>query len=117
MTDISQLLQFLFSGLTAGSMYALIAVSLVIVYKVSLLICFAQGEFFVIGALTMVTFVSKGLPMPLAFVASVVVAATLGAVVERFLDQAYPERGSRNPDCHDDRHIPHLTGIGPPHLG
>lgn len=85
MTDISQLLQFLFSGLTAGSMYALIAVSLVIVYKVSLLICFAQGEFFVIGALTMVTFVSKGLPMPLAFVASVVVAATLGAVVERFL--------------------------------
>ena len=48
--DTSQFLQFLFSGLTAGSIYALIAVSLVIVYKVSLLICFAQGEFFVIGA-------------------------------------------------------------------
>jgi branched-chain amino acid transport system permease protein len=85
MGDVSQLLQFLFSGLTAGSIYALIAVSLVIVYKVSLLICFAQGEFFVIGALTMVTLVAKGFPMPLAFVTSVVVAAALGAAVERIL--------------------------------
>ncbi len=80
-----ELLQFLFSGLTAGSIYALIAVSLVIVYKVSLLICFAQGEFFVIGALTMVTLVSKGVPMPLAFPIAVVVSAALGAAVERVL--------------------------------
>ena len=42
MGDISYLVQFLFSGLTTGSIYALMAVSLVIVYKVSLLICFAQ---------------------------------------------------------------------------
>jgi branched-chain amino acid transport system permease protein len=63
----------------------LIAVSLVIVYKVSLLICFAQGEFFVIGALTMVTLTSKGLPMPLAFACSVLISAAVGALVERFL--------------------------------
>ena len=31
--------------------YALIAVSLVIVYKVSLLICFAQGEFLMLGGM------------------------------------------------------------------
>jgi branched-chain amino acid transport system permease protein len=85
MADTAQLLQFLFSGLTTGSIYALMAVSLVIVYKVSLLICFAQGEFFVIGALTMVTLVSKGLPMPLAFGLSVLVATALGAAVERLL--------------------------------
>jgi len=85
MGDISHLVQFLFSGLTAGSIYALIAVSLVIVYKVSLVICFAQGEFFVIGALTMVTLVSKGLPMPVAFVLSVFIATIIGALVERIL--------------------------------
>jgi branched-chain amino acid transport system permease protein len=79
------LVQFFFSGLTSGSVYALIAVSLVIVYKVSLLICFAQGEFFVIGALTMVTLTSKGLPMPLAFACSVLISAAVGALVERFL--------------------------------
>jgi branched-chain amino acid transport system permease protein len=83
--EFSTLVQFFFSGLTSGSVYALIAVSLVIVYKVSLLICFAQGEFFVIGALTMVTLTSKGLPMPLAFACSVLISAAVGALVERFL--------------------------------
>jgi branched-chain amino acid transport system permease protein len=85
MGDISYLVQFLFSGLTTGSIYALMAVSLVIVYKVSLLICFAQGEFFVIGALSMVTLVSKGLPMPLAFALAVLISTVLGALVERVL--------------------------------
>lgn len=85
MNESSALVQFFFSGLTSGSVYALIAVSLVIVYKVSLLICFAQGEFFVIGALTMVTLTSKGLPMPLAFACSVLISAAVGALVERFL--------------------------------
>jgi branched-chain amino acid transport system permease protein len=84
-SELSTLIQFFFSGLTSGSVYALIAVSLVIVYKVSLLICFAQGEFFVIGALTMVTLTSKGLPMPLAFVLSLVISAIVGALVERVL--------------------------------
>jgi branched-chain amino acid transport system permease protein len=83
--ELSTLTQFFFSGLTSGSVYALIAVSLVIVYKVSLLICFAQGEFFVIGALTMVTLTSKGLPMPLAFVLSVLISSIIGALVERVL--------------------------------
>jgi branched-chain amino acid transport system permease protein len=83
--EFSALVQFFFSGLTSGSVYALIAVSLVIVYKVSLLICFAQGEFFVIGALTMVTLTAKGLPMPLAFALSVLISAAVGALVERFL--------------------------------
>lgn len=85
MSDVSQLLQFLFSGLTSGSIYALIAVSLVIVYKVSLLICFAQGEFFVVGALTMVTLVSKGVPMPISFLLSIIIAAILGAAIEKVL--------------------------------
>jgi branched-chain amino acid transport system permease protein len=83
--EFSALVQFFFSGLTSGSVYALIAVSLVIVYKVSLLICFAQGEFFVIGALTMVTLTAKGLPMPLAFALSVLISTAVGALVERFL--------------------------------
>jgi branched-chain amino acid transport system permease protein len=96
MFDSSQLLQFLFSGLTSGSIYALIAVSLVIVYKVSLLICFAQGEFFVIGALTMITLVSKGLPMPVAFVLSVLIAAVLGAAAEKLFIRPIRKTGIGN---------------------
>ncbi len=93
MGDYSYLVQFLFSGLTSGSIYALMAVSLVIVYKVSQLICFAQGEFFVIGALTMTTLVSKGLPMPLAFVIAVLVATILGSLVERVLIRPIQDSG------------------------
>jgi branched-chain amino acid transport system permease protein len=93
MGEYSYLVQFLFSGLTTGSIYALMAVSLVIVYKVSRLICFAQGEFFVIGALTMTTLVSKGLPMPLAFVLAVLTATVLGALVERILIRPIQDSG------------------------
>jgi branched-chain amino acid transport system permease protein len=96
MPDFSLLVQFFFSGLTSGSMYALIAVSLVIVYKVSLLICFAQGEFFVIGALAMVTLVSKGLPMPLAFVLSILISTVLGALVQRLLIKPIQNSGIGN---------------------
>ncbi len=85
MGDFSYLVQFFFSGLTSGAVYALMAVSLVIVYKASLLICFAQGEFFVIGALTMVTLTSKGLPMPVALGLSIIISTVIGALVERFL--------------------------------
>ncbi|MCX5812658.1 MAG: branched-chain amino acid ABC transporter permease [Proteobacteria bacterium] len=85
MGDISHLVQFFFSGLTTGSIYALIAVSLVIVYKVSQLICFSQGEFFIFGALTMVTLTSKGIPMPLAFVLSILITMAIGALIQQAL--------------------------------
>lgn len=85
MGDISHLIQYLFSGITIGSVYALIAVSLVIVYRVSQLICFAQGEFFVCGALMMVTLVSRGIPMPLAFALSMVIAMAVGALMQQAL--------------------------------
>jgi branched-chain amino acid transport system permease protein len=85
MGDISHLVQFFFSGLTTGSIYALIAVSLVIVYKVSQLICFSQGEFFIFGALIMVTLTSKGIPMPLAFVLSILIAMAIGALIQQVL--------------------------------
>ncbi len=94
--NVSLLIQFLFSGLTAGSIYALIAVSLVIVYKTSHLICFAQGEFFVIGALTMISLVARGFPMGAAFLLSVFTAAILGAVVERLLIRPIRDSGVGN---------------------
>ena len=116
MNELSALVQFFFSGLTSGSVYALIAVSLVIVYKVSLLICFAQGEFFVIGALTMVTLTSKGCPCPLHLrfpSSSPQCWRACGAVPH----QAHPGRIGGESDCHDHSHIAGPEGAGAPHLG
>jgi branched-chain amino acid transport system permease protein len=82
---MSHIVQFLLSGITTGSVYALIAVSLVIVYQVSRVVCFAQGEFFVIGALTMVTLTGKGFPVLLAFVLSILITASIGALLQQAL--------------------------------
>jgi branched-chain amino acid transport system permease protein len=78
-------LQFFFSGITLGSVYALIAISLVIVYNVSRVLCFAQGEFFVFGALTMILLTTMGIPMPIGFALTVVIVSGLGMVIERLL--------------------------------
>ncbi len=83
MINLSLLIQFLFSGLTMGSIYALLAVSLVIVYNVSRVICFAQGEFFVFGALMITSLTSLGLPTPLAFLLTILLTGLLGAALER----------------------------------
>lgn len=83
--DLSQIIQFTFSGLTLGSIYALMAVSLTIVYNASKVISFSQGEFFVFGALMMVTLTSIGVAIPIALVLSLVMAAALGALIERML--------------------------------
>ena len=83
--DRSVLLQFLFSGITLGSVYALIAISLVIVYNVSRVLCFAQGEFFVFGALTMIALTALGIPMSIGFILTIVLVSGLGVVIERLL--------------------------------
>ncbi|HLF88774.1 MAG TPA: branched-chain amino acid ABC transporter permease [Anaerolineales bacterium] len=46
----AQILQFLLSGITVGSIYALIALGFVTIYNVTGIINFAQGEFAVYGA-------------------------------------------------------------------
>jgi branched-chain amino acid transport system permease protein len=83
MFDIAVLMQFLFSGITMGSVYALIALGLVMVYNASKVLCFAQGEFFVFGALSIIAFREMGLPTPIAFVLAIVVGALIGGIVEK----------------------------------
>ena len=71
-------LQFIASGLTAGAIYALVALGFSIIYNASGAINFAQGEFVMIGGMSAVTLLALGLPLwlalPLAVLASVLVA-------------------------------------------
>jgi len=74
-------LQFVASGLTAGAIYALVALGFSIVFNASGAINFAQGEFVMIGGMSAVTLLAAGLPLaaalPLAVAAAVVVALLL----------------------------------------
>ncbi|HXZ92177.1 MAG TPA: branched-chain amino acid ABC transporter permease, partial [Burkholderiales bacterium] len=84
----AQLLQFLFAGLTAGAIYALVALGFSIIYNASQVINFAQGEFVMIGGMATVSFLHLGMPLPLAALAAVA-ATTLVALA---LDKLAVER-------------------------
>ncbi len=80
---MTELLQYLFSGLTNGAIYALIGLGFSIIFNATAIINFAQGEFVMLGALTAISFYSSGLSLPLAFILSVVVVTAVGLGFER----------------------------------
>ncbi|GBC60513.1 branched-chain amino acid ABC transporter permea se [Desulfonema ishimotonii] len=82
---MQELLQYLFSGLTNGAIYAVIAVGFSMLYNATELINFAHGEFVMLGALGMVTlWTGFHLPLPVAFVLTVAGVSLAGLLFERF---------------------------------
>jgi branched-chain amino acid transport system permease protein len=81
---MQEFLQYLFSGLTNGAIYSVIALGFTMLYNATGLINFAQGEFVMLGALSMITF-WKGFRLPLlaAFPLSVAVVSLVGLLLER----------------------------------
>jgi branched-chain amino acid transport system permease protein len=76
-------LQFVAGGLTAGAIYALVALGFSIVYNASHAINFAQGEFVMIGGMGAVSLVAAGLPLAAAVPLAVAGAAAVGVLVEK----------------------------------
>ncbi len=76
-------LQFLASGLTAGAIYALVALGFSIIYNASGAINFAQGEFVMIGGMSAVTLLALGLPLWLAVSMAVLAAVIVSLLVEK----------------------------------
>ena len=114
--DWSTFLQLSFSGLTRGSIYALVALGYTLVYGILELINFAHGDVFMIGGMMTATIVlqifdlgsnpSLGTLLPVILVslaAAMSVCGVLNAGIERV---AYrPLRGA-------PRLVPLITAIG-----
>jgi len=79
----SQWLQYVASGLTAGAIYALVALGFSIIYNASRAINFAQGEFVMIGGMSAVTLVGAGLPLWAAVPLAVLAAVAVGLLLEK----------------------------------
>ena len=76
----------LFDGISSGATYAAIAVALVLIYKATTLINFAQGELAMLGTfVTYVVAVEQGLPVAVALVLAMAATAVLAAATERVL--------------------------------
>ncbi len=82
MTDL--LLQFLITGITVGSVYALVGLGFTIIYNASDVVNFAQGEFVMIGAISAVTFSVSGTPLLLAIIFAVLVTILVGLALNQF---------------------------------
>src|ERR1044072_4507437 len=74
------------SGLATGCIYALVALSLVIVYNATRTLNFAQGEMLMASAFAAWSAQrAAGLPLPLAFVCGVAARRGLAYFVERII--------------------------------
>jgi branched-chain amino acid transport system permease protein len=79
-------LQLLLSGLVVGSIYSLVALGFVIIYKATKVVNFAQGELVMVGAYVCFALtVQARLPFLLAFGMTLVFSFVLGVLIERLI--------------------------------
>jgi branched-chain amino acid transport system permease protein len=87
--------QAVINGLAEGSVYALLALGLVFINRITEIATFAHGELSALAAFVGFTvFQASGLPFLLAVVATIVVGALIGALTERFVIRPVQGSGS-----------------------
>lgn len=78
-------IQLVIDGLSTGSVYAALALAIVLVNQATGLINFSQGAMAVLSAYVSFVLVNAGLPLVLAISGSIVVSFAFGAVLERYV--------------------------------
>lgn len=87
---IEQIIQYIFSGITIGSIYAIVAIGFNIIYNATGIINFAQGEFIMLGgmiAYSINKFLSafityKFISLFIAILISIAITIIIGALIE-----------------------------------
>jgi branched-chain amino acid transport system permease protein len=80
---IDYFLQQIVNALSAGSLYALMAVGLALVFGILRLINFAHGDVMMVGAYIALFALTAGLPLPVAILTMVVGTIAVGLLMER----------------------------------
>jgi branched-chain amino acid transport system permease protein len=70
-------------GILAGTLYSLVALGFVLIYKASGVFNFAQGVMVLFAALTLVGLMDRGVPVPLALALAALVMVALAYAIER----------------------------------
>jgi branched-chain amino acid transport system permease protein len=80
---LAEWLQYALSGITVGSIYAVVAIGFNLIFSATGVLNFAQGEFVMLGGMTAVTLSRElRLPLPLAIAGAVLVVAVTGGLLE-----------------------------------
>lgn len=113
--DAKTWMDFLVSGLSQGSLYALIALGYTMVYGILFMINFAHGEFFMSGAMTATVFIAASLAnsgflneQPFISLVLITVASVVTAIAVSLLTERIAYRPLRNAP----RLVPLITAIG-----
>jgi branched-chain amino acid transport system permease protein len=80
--DVDGFAQQLISGIVTGSIYAILALALVVIFQVSQHVNFAQGEMAMFSTFLALMMVQAGVPYWWAFVLTVVFSFVLSALIE-----------------------------------
>jgi branched-chain amino acid transport system permease protein len=78
-------LETLIGGLLAGTMYSLVAIGFVLIYKASGVFNFAQGAMLLFAALTFVSLKEQGLPFVAALIVTLVILVLIAFAIERIV--------------------------------
>ena len=81
MENGSLALQYLLSGVTKGSIYAMVAIGFNLIYSATGVLNFAQGEFVMLGGMVAVT-LAQFVPLPVTIAGAVLIVALIGCLLE-----------------------------------
>lgn len=80
MTLFDQVLQFTISGISTGSIYAVVGLGFMIIYSVTRVVNFAQGEFVMLGGMLTATFCLSGFSLGIAISLAAILTTLIGMV-------------------------------------
>ena len=84
---VLDLVQVLIAGLGQGSIYALLALGLTLIYRSTTTLNFAHGALFMLGAFVALELITSGVNYALAVVLTLVLMAVLGLVIDKLAFQ------------------------------
>jgi branched-chain amino acid transport system permease protein len=85
MTELLFFFEVVLAGLLAGTMYSLVALGFVLIYKASSTFNFAQGAMVFFAVLSFVGFMELGVPFALSFLITVLLMVAVGFATERLV--------------------------------
>ncbi len=88
-----QFVQYLFSGITSGSVYALTALGFTLVFNATQIINFSQGQLVMLGGMTAVGLHGLGMPLWGCFLGSVALLVLLSIGFERIAIRPLLQKG------------------------
>lgn len=77
---MERFLQYVLAGLSAGSLYALVALGLVLIYRSTRVLNFAHADMATVGTFIAFSMITSGMPFWLAFAMAIVAGAVIAVV-------------------------------------